>query len=102
MQEARQQLQRGVTNAVRDIGVRWRQFQIAQRAEDLTQRKLEIEQEKLTVGRSSNFQVLSFENDLRTAQNARLAALISYLNAQAELDQTLGTTLESWDIALND
>lgn len=34
--------------------------------------------------------------------NARLNALISYLNAQAELDQTLGTTLESWDISLND
>ena len=54
------------------------------------------------MGRSSNFQVLSFENDLRNAENARLNALISYLNAQAELDQTLGTTLESWDISLND
>ena len=42
------------------------------------------------------------ENDLRNAENARLNALISYLNAQAELDQTLGTTLESWDISLND
>ncbi|MBQ4796983.1 TolC family protein, partial [Pectobacterium versatile] len=65
-------------------------------------RKLEIEREKLTVGRSSNFQVLSFENDLRNAENARLNALIGYMNAQAGLDQTLGTTLESWDIALND
>ncbi|QXH35710.1 TolC family protein [Pseudomonas muyukensis] len=102
VQEARQQLQRDVTNAVRDIAVRWRQYQIALRAQTLSQRKLQIEREKLTVGRSSNFQVLSFENDLRSAQNARLNALISYLNAQAELDQTLGTTLQSWDIALND
>ncbi|WP_227983219.1 MULTISPECIES: TolC family protein [Dickeya] len=100
--EARQQLERDVTNAVRAIGVRWRQFEIAQRARDLSRRKLEIEREKLTAGRSSNFQVLSFENDLRNAENARLNALISYLNAQAMLDQTLGTTLESWDIALND
>ncbi|MCI4184517.1 TolC family protein [Dickeya dianthicola] len=100
--EARQQLEREVTNAVRDIGVRWRQFEIAQRARDLSRRKLEIEREKLTVGRSSNFQVLSFENDLRNAENARLNALIGYMNAQAGLDQTLGTTLESWDIALND
>ncbi len=92
--EARQQLERDVANAVRDIGTRWRQYEIAQRALDLSRRKLEIEREKLTVGRSSNFQVLSFENDLRNAENARLNALISYLNAQAELDQTLGTTLE--------
>ena len=100
--EARQQLERDVANAVRDIGTRWRQYEIAQRALDLSRRKLDIEREKLTVGRSSNFQVLSFESDLRNAESARLSALISYLNAQAELDQTLGTTLQSWDIGLND
>lgn len=100
--EAHQQLERNVTNAVRDIGTRWRQYEISQRARDLSRRKLEIEREKLTMGRSSNFQVLSYENDLRNAENARLSALISYLNTQAELDQTLGTTLQSWDIALND
>ncbi|MBO8134143.1 MULTISPECIES: TolC family protein [Dickeya] len=100
--ESRQQLERDVTNAVRDIGTRWRQFEIAQRARDLSRRKLDIEREKLTAGRSSNFQVLSFETDLRNAENARLSALITYLNTQADLDQTLGTTLQSWDISLND
>lgn len=100
--EAKQELQRDVGNAVRDIGTRWRQYEIAQRARALSQRKLEIEREKLQVGRSSNFQVLSFEADLRNAENALLNALIAYLNAQAQLDLTLGMTLESWDIALND
>ncbi|MCA6219512.1 TolC family protein [Photorhabdus antumapuensis] len=102
LDEAKQSLERNVGNAVRDIGTRWRQYEIAQRARDLSLRKLEIEREKLTVGRSSNFQVLSFETDLRNAENVRLNALITYLNAQAELDETLGTTLGSWDIALND
>lgn len=100
--EAHQQLEREVTNAVRDINARWRQYEISQRARDLSLRKLEIEREKLTVGRSSNFQVLSYENDLRNAENARLNTLINYLNAQAELDQQLGTTLQSWDITIND
>lgn len=100
--EARQQLTRDVTNATRNIATRWRQYEIAQRSLELSRRKLDIEREKLAVGRSSNFQVLSFENDLRNAENSRLNALISYLNAQAELDQTLGTTLQSWDISLND
>lgn len=100
--EARQQLTRDVTNATRTISTRWRQYEIAQRSLELSRRKLDIEREKLAVGRSSNFQVLSFENDLRNAENSRLNALISYLNAQAELDQTLGTTLQSWDISLND
>ncbi|WP_043229591.1 TolC family protein [Pseudomonas sp. CF161] len=100
--EARQVLERQVSDGVRDIGTRWRQYEIAQRAQELSQRKLDIEREKLQAGRSSNFQVLSFEADLRNAENARLNALIAYLNAQAELDLTLGMTLESWDIALND
>ncbi len=84
------------------MGTRWRQYEIAQRARDLSLRKLEIERDKLKVGRSSNFQVLSFETDLRNAENAQLNALIAYLNAQTLLDEKLGMTLESWDIALND
>ena len=100
--DARQELERSVNNVVRDLGTRWRQYEIAQRAVELSKRKLEIEREKLSAGRSSNFQVLSYESDLRTSENARLNALIAYLNAQTQLDLTLGTTLETWDIALND
>jgi len=100
--DARQELERDVNNVVRDLGTRWRQYEIAQRATELSRRKLEIEREKLNAGRSSNFQIISFEGDLRAAQNARLSALIAYLNAQTQLDLTLGMTLESWEIALND
>lgn len=102
MEEARQQLARDIGNAVRNIGARWRQFGIAQRALDLSRQKLQIEQEKLMVGRSSNFQVLSFEADLRNAENTRLNALISYLDAQTALDQIQGTALLTWEIELND
>lgn len=102
IKEVEQQLERDIANAVRDVRSRWRQYEIAGRARDLSRKKLEFEREKLKVGRSSNFQVLSFENDLRNAENARLNALIGYLNAQTQLDQRLGMTLISWDIALND
>ncbi|MGE8413387.1 MAG: TolC family protein [Pseudomonas sp.] len=100
--DARQVLERDVNNVVRDLGTRWRQYEIAQRASELSKRKLDIERDKLSAGRSSNFQVLSFESDLRNAENARLNALIAYLNAQTQMDLTLGMTLESWEIALND
>ena len=46
--------------------------------------------------------MLSFESDLQNAENARLNTVIAYLNAQTQLDLTLGMTLESWDIILND
>lgn len=100
--DAGQALESDVTTVVRELGTLWRQYQIAQRAEELSRRKLDIEQEKLGAGRSSNFQVISFEGDLRNAQSARLDALIAYLNAQTRLELTLGMTLESWEIALND
>lgn len=100
--EAKQALERDVTNVVRELGTRWRQYEIAQRAAELSKRKVDLEREKLNAGRSSNFQVLSYEADLRNAENAQLNALITYLNAQTQLDLTLGMTLESWDIALND
>jgi outer membrane protein TolC len=64
-------------------------------------KKIQIEREKLTLGRSSNFQVISFEADLRHAENTRLNALIAYLNAQVELDLQLGLTLDTWKISLN-
>ncbi|WP_277374154.1 TolC family protein [Pseudomonas sp. AA-38] len=102
LEEARQALIRNVKDVVRDLGTRWRQYEIAQRGVELSQRKLAIERDKLAAGRSSNFQVLSFENDLQSAENARLNALIAYLNAQTQLDLTLGMTLESWEIIIND
>jgi len=102
LKNAQQVLDREVSDAVRDVGSRWRQLEIATRAHELSRRKLDIEREKLQVGRSSNFQVLSFEADLRNSDSARLGALIGYLNAQTLLDLRLGTTLDSWDIALND
>ncbi|MEN5303791.1 TolC family protein [Pseudomonas sp. TWI628] len=100
--ESHQQLQRDVSSAVRDLEAGWRQLGIADRALELSRRKLEIEQEKLAAGRSSNFQVLSFESDLRQAQSTQLDTTIDYLDAQVVLDQVLGTTLERWDVALHD
>ncbi|CDG17814.1 TolC family protein [Xenorhabdus doucetiae] len=102
VEEAKTNLEQKVINAIRDTESRWQEYQLAIKARSLSQQKLDIEQEKLQAGRSSNFQVLSFETDLRNAENARLNTLIHYLNAQAELDHILGTTLESWEITLND
>lgn len=99
---ARQSLEQHVGDGIRDMGTRWRQYEIAQRVRELSQRKLDIEREKLQLGRSSNFQVLSFEADLQHAQNSVLNAQIAYLNAQTQLDEQLGMTLQSWEIALND
>jgi outer membrane protein TolC len=43
--DARQELERSVNDVVRDLGTRWRQYEISQRAVELSRRKIEIERE---------------------------------------------------------
>ena len=100
--QAQQALERDVSDAIRTMQTHWRQYEIALRSLRLSQMKLAAEQQKLQVGRTSNFQVLSFEEDLRRSENAVLNAQVTYLNAQTQLDERLGMTLDSWEIALND
>lgn len=102
LDDVRQQVEGQTRDAVRNVDARWRQHEIARRARDLASRKVEIEREKLRLGRSSNFQVLSFETDLRRAESTQLNAMIDYLNALTILDQQVGTTLDTWQISLED
>ena len=73
---------------------------LSQRALSLADRKFEVETEKFKAGRSINFQLVSFKNDLVTAQNNALNASIAYLDAVASLDATLGTVLDTWQVTL--
>ena len=99
-EEARIDLQRQITDAVRGLDTQWRQLEISQRVTDLSRRKLAIENDKLNAGRSSNFQIISFEADLRAAEDASLTAKILYMDARARLDVLLGVMLDSWEISL--
>jgi outer membrane protein TolC len=73
---------------------------LARRARELSEKQLGIEAEKLKVGRSSNFEYLRLENDLVAARNRELAANVSYLDALTLLDQSVGTTLDTWGVTV--
>lgn len=96
--ETRQIVEQRIRDAVRNVQTRWRQLELSGKALELSLLKLKAEKEKLQVGRSSNFQILFFENDLRNAENARVNAEIAYLNALTDLDERMGKTLEVWSI----
>ncbi len=96
--EKRRSIARDVRNKSRAVENGFRQVELARRARELTEEKLEIEREKMRLGLSSNFQLVRFEDDLVTAQNAEVDAKISYFKAVTALDQTLGTTLDTWRI----
>nr|WP_246500128.1 TolC family protein [Azospirillum soli] len=102
LEQLRAQVDRQVRDGVRGLDAAWRRYTLSRRARELAERTLEAETIRLRAGRSSNFQVVSFQDQLRVAENAELAALVGYLDALVALDQQLGTTLDTWRIQLND
>ena len=96
--ELRQSIDIAVRNAVRNVDARLRQVGLATRASELAVRKLDAERQKLKLGLTTNFRVIVFEDDLVRAQTSELTATITYLNALSSLDQTLGTTLQTWGL----
>lgn len=99
-------IRRGIELQIRssasDVAIRWRQLEGARRARDLAARAVEIEREKLKAGRSANYQVRALETYLRSADIQLLDAVIGYLNTLTLLDLQLGTTLDTWHVALRD
>jgi outer membrane protein TolC len=100
MAKLKQSLEIEVQDGIRNAETNLRQVKLAQLSRELTQKKVEIETDKLKVGRSTNFQLVSFQNDLVNAQNNELNSIISYLNALTILERTLGITLDKWGVLI--
>jgi outer membrane protein TolC len=97
-----QSVESQVRDAVQSVEASWLQLETARRARQLAERALDLQREKFEAGRASNFEVLSFQADLRAADTQELTAGIAYLNALTLLDQQIGSTLDTWRISLND
>ena len=87
-----------VEDSIRDLQIKARSVKLAVKARELAQKKLEVEQIKAKAGRSSTFQLVSFQSDLFNAKYNELETKITYLNALNDYDRFLGTTLDTWKI----
>jgi len=96
----RENIEIEVQDAVRDVEMKLKQVKLAEQSSKLSGQKLSVETEKMKAGRSSNFQLVTFQNDLVNAQNNEINAIINYLNSVATLEKTLGITLEKWGIQI--
>jgi len=96
VEELRDNISIDVENAVRLVQYTLNQVGLAQRAKELAAQKLQLEEDKMRVGRSSNFQVISYQRDLTNAQNEELRAIAGYLKALGQLERSMGTTLQKW------
>ncbi len=96
----REEIEIEIQDALRSAEMSNRQIKLATLSRTLSEKKVEVETEKLKAGKSTNFQLVSFQNDLKQAQQRELDAITDYLNALTNLDKTLGVTLDRLGVAL--
>lgn len=84
-----------VRNAFEDLDANKQRVQTAQAALQLSQEQLDGETMRFTSGMSQNFLVLQRQQDLATAKNVELQALIAYKKSVILLQQAMYTLLES-------
>lgn len=100
-EDSKQQVEAEVRDLTAQVESNWLQFKAANHAYDLSQLALSLARKKLQVGRAANFEVLTYEANLRSAEAQKLTASVAYLNSLTVLDETLGTTTDTWRIELN-
>ncbi|WP_374447130.1 TolC family protein [Stella sp.] len=98
LRDLEQRLEAQVRNGLRQVEIGWQSQRLAELAVRLSEQKLDVERQRLRAGRSSNFQVVAFEDDLVRARTDLLNARIGYLNALTALDDVLGVTLAAWGV----
>jgi outer membrane protein TolC len=87
-----------VTSAALNVQSNGERVQAAQAARQLAQQQLDAENSKFGVGMSTNYFVVQAQNQLATAQNNELQAILNYRKSLVELERVQQTTLQSANI----
>jgi outer membrane protein TolC len=74
----------------------------ARASDDYARQSLDAETKKLSLGASTAYNVLLQQKNLATAENSLITAEASYATARAGLFQVLATTLQHYNINLNE
>ncbi len=94
-------VERDVRIAYSEVFRSGRQIEATEVANRLQEKKLEAEQEKFRIGKSTNFQVLQAQRDFIESQLGQARARAVYLEALSSLYLMEGTLLERRGIAAN-
>jgi outer membrane protein TolC len=100
--EQRESLDIQLIDRMRDVNLSFSQVELAKKVTESSEKQLEIAREKQRLGRDITvFELIRLQDDLVQARNVELNAIINYLNALTRLDQTLGTTLDTWQVKID-
>ncbi|WRH68306.1 MAG: TolC family protein [Planktothrix sp. GU0601_MAG3] len=102
LKETMQKVNTEVTKNLQNIELNFKKVELSRRATELAQQQLlnQVEKIKLGVEGATLLDLVRFQTDLDTAKNDELNARIEYLNALTNLEKSLGITLETWKITL--
>lgn len=97
---AEQQIRLQVLTAATNLENSKASVELARKARDLAQKRVEAEQKKYDLGTEQIFFVLTAQGDLSTAESSLVNQMIGYRLNQLALYRALGTLLEERNIAL--
>jgi len=90
----------GVKNYVRSIETNKKRIKATSAARLFAEKKLEVEQEKLKLGLTTNYMILDFQEDLTIAMNSEVKAKIDYQLSKASLKSLEGTLLDDYEFLI--
>ncbi|MFM2312880.1 MAG: hypothetical protein RLZZ04_2156 [Cyanobacteriota bacterium] len=104
LQDLKEAVRIEVRQQVTNVNSNLAKIEKARRAKELAEKRLEIVKKLYLRGRGGVdiFEVTSQQDEVVEAQNTELNAIIDYLNAKTDLEQSLGTTLDTWRKSLSD
>ncbi len=91
-----------VRTAVREIKKNVESIKATEKARELAKARLEAEEKKFKVGRSTSLEVLRAQDNLTIAEGKAVKALVDYQKSLGDVDAKMGTILEKNDIIIED
>jgi outer membrane protein TolC len=102
LSRARQQVAVEVRNAFTSLETASQRIEAARAGRAAAQTQLEAEKERFGVGLSTNFFVLTRQNDLSQAEVTETAALTDYQKSLTELLRATGTLLDARNVKVSE
>jgi outer membrane protein TolC len=100
IKKTEQQVVVDVRQAVRHINTDIKRVYSTRKARELAERKLDAEEKKFNVGKTTSLEVLRAQEDLAIAEGNETKAIIDYQLSLGDLDVVTATVLEKNDIYL--
>lgn len=100
--DIKQQLAQGISRAIGQLELAKRRVALAERTIELAQRNIEVELTRFGLGKSTNFDVLQRQDELKQARLRRVRALIDWRKAEGTVMALTGELLPFYGIQLAD